>query len=763
MKLRECLANSTLVDLKAIAERRGVKLRPNPLKAEVVDVLAAALGKPDSVTRVLADLSAEERQALEAVLAEGGRIPSYKLEREFGGVRRPEIYAYHDEAARQPWRHIATPSEGLWYRGLIFRTFDVVGNWRGDIYIVPDDLRPLLPTVEKKAPQFSLEAVPVPSNVLDGGDLRRDIFTLLAYLQRREVEPVRGDRLPKQDVVRLSDELTIKQDLSAVRNEEEAGRLAFVRRLADRAGLVQVLAGRLCPSPKTSDWLKMPRHKQIHELWTSYLQDEQWDELLRLPSIQLDRRVGYYRRPTATRQKLVEHLKQCPPEQWLSIESFVQSIKRMDPDFLRTPQDYNLWYMFDASGRNLQGYKSWDRVEGEFIRSIIRGPFHWLGLVALDDNRIGGVPTTFRLTAWGAWLLGLTAHAPAEPAHQPIVIQANFEVAVPYEADLLHVFQLERLAELVQRDRMSLYRLSKDSIRRNLEGGGKIADIIAFLEKASAQPLPQNVAYSLREWGGRYGEIEVHRAALLTVADALLLQELRANKRVGLRVRDELSPQAVTVDEGEVVGLVERLRKAGYLPRVGDELATAVGAKGRKGAPRHKLTLDESDLVPLLAAARVMRIMGAELGLGQPLQAPAAVLDRLESQLSYAALQTVQRLARQAEEAIAEALEELEEEEDDEDEEEESYYPPRPSVRFETSATRSVLEEAIQRQVAVDIEYYTESRGEMTRRRVDPYRLEQRSGTTYLVGYCHWRQAERVFRLDHIRSAELTNEPVQQR
>ena len=69
-----------------------------------------------------------------------------------------------------------------------------------------------------------------------------------------------------------------------------------------------------------------------------------------------------------------------------------------------------------------------------------------------------------------------------------------------------------------------------------------------------------------------------------------------------------------------------------------------------------------------------------------------------------------------------------------------------------------MLEEALQRQVAVDIEYYTESRGEMTRRRVDPYRLEQRSGTTYLVGYCHWRQAERVFRLDHIRSAELTDE-----
>lgn len=759
MKLRECLANSTLVDLKAIAERRGVKLRPNPLKADVVGILAAALGTPNSVTRVLADLSAEERQALETILAEGGRIPSYKLEREFGGARRPAPYAYHDEAARQPWRHIATPSEGLWYRGLIFRTFDVIGNWRGDVYIVPDDLRPLLPTVEKKPPQFSLEAVPAPSNVLDGGDLRRDIFALLAYLQRREVEPVRGDRLAKQDLLRLSEELTVKVDLSAVRSEEDAGRLAFLRRLADRAKLVQVLGGRLCPSPKTSDWLKMPRHKQIHELWPSYLQDEQWDELLRLPSIQIDRRVSYYRRPTEARKKIVEHLKKCPPEQWLTIESFVQSIKQMDPDFLRTPQDYNLWYLYDASGRNLQGYKSWDRVEGEFIRAIIRGPLHWLGLVALDDNRIGGVPTTFRLTAWGAWLLGFSPHAPAEPPPKPIVIQANFEVAVPYEADLLHVLQLERFAELVQRDRMSLYRLSKDSIRRSLEGGAKIADIIAFLEEASAQPLPQNVAYSLREWGAKYGEIEVRRAALLTVADAVRLQELRSNKRVGLHVRDELSPQAVTVDEGEVAGLVERLRKAGYLPRVGDELAAAVGAKGRKGSPRPKVALDESDLVPLLAAALVMQDLAGEVG--HLLEISPSLLATLESRLSYQARESARQMAEQALAAIEEVF--AEEEEEEEDEEEEFHYPPRPSVRFDTRTTRSVLEEAIQRQVAVDIEYYTESRGEMTRRRVDPYRLEQRSGTTYLVGYCHWRQAERVFRLDHIRSAELTNETVQQR
>ncbi|MFC1975318.1 WYL domain-containing protein [Chloroflexota bacterium] len=35
-------------------------------------------------------------------------------------------------------------------------------------------------------------------------------------------------------------------------------------------------------------------------------------------------------------------------------------------------------------------------------------------------------------------------------------------------------------------------------------------------------------------------------------------------------------------------------------------------------------------------------------------------------------------------------------------------------------------------------------------RQVEPYRLEWRSDTPYLVGFCHLAQAERVFRVDRI-------------
>lgn len=46
--------------------------------------------------------------------------------------------------------------------------------------------------------------------------------------------------------------------------------------------------------------------------------------------------------------------------------------------------------------------------------------------------------------------------------------------------------------------------------------------------------------------------------------------------------------------------------------------------------------------------------------------------------------------------------------------------------------------------------------GEETERRLDPYGLVHRAGFWYVVGYCHLRQSIRVFRLDRVLSAELT-------
>jgi predicted DNA-binding transcriptional regulator YafY len=77
--------------------------------------------------------------------------------------------------------------------------------------------------------------------------------------------------------------------------------------------------------------------------------------------------------------------------------------------------------------------------------------------------------------------------------------------------------------------------------------------------------------------------------------------------------------------------------------------------------------------------------------------------------------------------------------------------------RFREIVNR-INDAALQRRT-IDMIYRTMSRGgEETRRQVDPYRIMFFDGTFYLIGWCHLRQAVRMFVLDRIRMLTVTDE-----
>jgi proteasome accessory factor C len=68
----------------------------------------------------------------------------------------------------------------------------------------------------------------------------------------------------------------------------------------------------------------------------------------------------------------------------------------------------------------------------------------------------------------------------------------------------------------------------------------------------------------------------------------------------------------------------------------------------------------------------------------------------------------------------------------------------------------TVLRSAVAGARQVEIEYYAFGRDEWTRRTVDPYSVFSASGQWYLSAWCHLVDDERLFRVDRMRSAELT-------
>ncbi|OQW34287.1 MAG: transcriptional regulator [Nitrospira sp. SG-bin1] len=61
----------------------------------------------------------------------------------------------------------------------------------------------------------------------------------------------------------------------------------------------------------------------------------------------------------------------------------------------------------------------------------------------------------------------------------------------------------------------------------------------------------------------------------------------------------------------------------------------------------------------------------------------------------------------------------------------------------------------------IQMRYDSASRGRVTRREVDPYRLWYASGGLYLIGYCHLRKEPCMFAVERIKSVTPTDSPYQ--
>ena len=82
---------------------------------------------------------------------------------------------------------------------------------------------------------------------------------------------------------------------------------------------------------------------------------------------------------------------------------------------------------------------------------------------------------------------------------------------------------------------------------------------------------------------------------------------------------------------------------------------------------------------------------------------------------------------------------------------------PGVQVRLEEapSAHLETLNRALEESRRVEIEYFSASRGKLTRRAVDPWRLIVSLGRWYLVGLDHLSDEERMFRVDRIKSIDI--------
>ena len=553
-----CLSDYDTVLLRAISERRGVELG-TAHQPEMATEIAAALLVPESVAEALQWLSSAEREALDLLMANGGRMRMHRFEQHAGPIRR---FGPGSLAREAPWRSPVGAAEGLWYRGMIGRGFAEEAGTTVEFAFVPTDLRALLPSPQVRQAPFAVPQAERPHTVAHGDARAVDDLCMLLSLAYAGALGQSEGQLAPDAVERAAPRLL----------DPDPERTRFLYHLALSAGLLraQGRAVRLDREP-ARNWLRQPRSQQLRVLQESWRGDPTWNDLWHVPSIRCEE-TGWHNDPVAGRAALLELVGRCPVATWLSIAGFIEQVRAQVVDFLRPNGDFESWYIRDArSGEFLTGLESWDQVEGALLAWVLAGPLHWLGAISLGYREGWEKATAFRITPWAAAFLG-QPHPPLdEPLPQAARVAPDATVTLPRTASLSDRFQLGRIAEWRASGDEYVYLITPTSLGQALSAGIEVTRIERFLTRISEGGVPAAALARLRAWASRYGDVRMHHVAVLETRSAQVMAELRAHDRIHAYLRQALSPTLAVVRKADWEALIQELHRAGYLPEIADQ------------------------------------------------------------------------------------------------------------------------------------------------------------------------------------------------
>lgn len=545
--LREVLENTPTALLREMAAAWEIDDADKAGRPGLTAGLLARMAEEEAVQGILRRLDRQERDLLRQLLAAGGRLPAAPLIHTYGQLRSPNL-------APAEWEAL-NALERLHRRGLLFRAYATWEGYRGPAFFVPAELWKSLPRVPRAAPEDLLQPL-VPGEIqVIPGDLspHRDIAVLLA-LFRREAHLLTAEGQCPTGLRALEESLPpFPAYVTFLLTVARQGRL-----------LAPDLAGALRPTAEGQQWLRAGPGLRAQVLFQSWREHPSWDDLAAIPELAVER--PWPADLSLPRERALRHLSACAPDTWLAQASWAQLIEATDPEFLRpTGTGRRPRVRQREAGTLLEGVTSWSEVEGRYLRFLLQGPLHWLGVVDVGESPLQG--TAFRLTPLGQALLHPGAGLPPL-AEEPALVEGTLEVWVPREVSPYIVFLLENCAERVQHDHVSRYRLTRPALHRALQRGERLESVLDALARYGRGPLPQNVAYTVQEWAAAYGQLRIHQPILLTAAEATLLEQVLADPLVRSACGERLSSTTVEVIQDKAAGLEEQLDHLGYLPAV---------------------------------------------------------------------------------------------------------------------------------------------------------------------------------------------------
>ncbi|MCZ7553983.1 MAG: helicase-associated domain-containing protein [Anaerolineales bacterium] len=504
--LEQSLQGLDLGHLKIIAQHWGIEFTAPDARVGVPR-LVAMIGDAELLTKVVAELPAEARQALDELINHNGRMPWALFTRRYGPLR--EMGAARRDRDRPFSNKQASASEALWYRGLIGRAFFDTAEGPEEFAYVPDDFLFVLPREADTSAAYPLPGRPATQAekdyvILADDKIIDDACTYMAGIRIGMASASIQPHLISGSESRYPINTTVLE------------KLLITNELLDQNGQLLLEPVR--------QFLEKDRSESLLLLFRGWLSSPLFNDLLLIPGMKAE---GAWRNdPLSARQTIMDFLSRVPggipganekPTFW-SLNSFVNAIRENQPDFQRSSGDYDAWYLVDTrSGGYLRGIENWDRVDGELIRFIITGPLHWLGLLDLGFTSAPGASeplqaSAFRFTVLAQALLNLKPPKGLSKDADNLQLSSGGRIEASRFLPRPARYQLARFAEWegCKRDHY-LYQLTPHSLARASKQGLTIQHLLSLFSRYSKH-VPPSLTRALENWEQRGREARFESA-----------------------------------------------------------------------------------------------------------------------------------------------------------------------------------------------------------------------------------------------------------
>lgn len=345
-----------------------------------------------------------------------------------------------------------------------------------------------------------------------------DLAIAVGLTFQHTIEPTKSEKLPKRLAAKFR---PLLHGRARINSEQEDLFLDQLFRSAKELELLRISSGgadakrRYLPGAKLEQWATLTLMEQAQLLLRWWLQSSAWYD------VSLDGRL--ISASSSFRSAILDQLRHCERERWYRTEALLHAIWKTMPLFLY--DSYRRKWSHETSLRSRR--EQWMKQEGMACLGLLTSTLSEMGIITFsttqtDQRGESAVPELFCLTAFGATLLTpLPSGRDAVPAQEPdrvLVVQPSFEVILlQWDAPLL--YQLLVFSEIKHLGPVATFMLTQRALLQGLEAGNTVEGILSLLARHHQKPeIPQNVAYTLRDWAKNYTEARLAEVMLIELS-----------------------------------------------------------------------------------------------------------------------------------------------------------------------------------------------------------------------------------------------------